>query len=99
MAGYWSVGAGPYAVFTGVDARFSGVSAVAANNATVDDMGSWSVQAGGSGKAIAGMSAEWVIGRNASGDPWHGISIGGSGGYGFELHGRLTRSSQIYRSQ
>ena len=103
MAGYITAWGGGYAVFTGWSANGHGGALMAVKNATVDDMKSWSVQFGGSAySGAAGISVEWISGRNAQGQPWHGAVISGpmnaQAGWGAEVHSTLTYSWQFYRN-
>jgi hypothetical protein len=100
MAGYLTAGGGGYAVFTTVNFSAAGIAGIAVHGATVDDMAAWSVQFGGSGKAIAGLSSEWLVGKNASGRNWHGLAVAQSAfGLGFEIHATATYSHLVYRSR
>ena len=99
MAGYLTAGGGGYAVFTGLSAGVSGLSGVAIHNAVVDDLQAWSVQLGGSGKMVGGLAVDWVVGQNSEGEPWHGLSLSATGGYGLEIHGAATYSWQVYHSR
>ena len=93
-----AAGGGGYAVFTAFNVSSGGISGVAINNANVDDLNRWSVQMGGSGKLVGGISAEWIIGRNAAGQNWNGVSVGSTSGYGLEVHSTATYSWMFYRS-
>ena len=100
MAGYLTAGGGGYAVFTAANLSAIGIAGIGVHGATVDDMAAWSVQFGGSGKVMAGLSTEWIVGTNAAGRNWHGLSIGQSAaGFGFELHATATYSKMLYRSR
>jgi hypothetical protein len=100
MAGYLTAGGGGYAVFSTVNFSAAGIAGIAVHGATVDDMAAWSVQFGGSGKAITGLSSEWIVGKNAAGRNWHGLAVGQSAaGLGLEIHATATYSQLVYRSR
>jgi RHS repeat-associated protein len=104
IAGYITLGGGGYAVFTGWSANGYGGALMAIHNASVDDLKAWSVQFGGSAYyGTAGMTVEWMTGRNSKGEPWHGAMFSGpmnaQAGWGAEVHSTATYSWQWFRNQ
>lgn len=68
------------------------ITVVGMNNASVDDMKSWSAQLGAAGKVGLGFQAEWIVAKNAKNESMHGFAVGSSAGAGLDIHFTLTHT-------
>lgn len=98
MAVYATVYGGGYFVPSVADVKVTGVSVAGARGATVDNLSGAGGQFGVSAKLIGGPTVDWIFGRADEGY-WHGVSIGGNGGAGVEIHLTVSYSQPLYHSK